>query len=78
MNLDVKHLEFPHPSGAANSKGHKLMCKPATRENRICFWQQKVLAYLSQTADQAADDELEMIREEDQEIGQTTKLNFPI
>jgi hypothetical protein len=47
INLDFKHLEFPHPSGAANGVWRKLMGKPATRENRINFWQQKVFAYLS-------------------------------
>ncbi|AFZ60357.1 uracil-DNA glycosylase [Anabaena cylindrica FACHB-243] len=47
INLEVKHLEFPHPSGAANGAWCKLMLKPATRENRINFWQEKVFAYLS-------------------------------
>jgi hypothetical protein len=47
IDLDVKHLEFPHPSGTANHAWHKLMGKPATRENRINFWQEKVFAYLA-------------------------------
>ncbi|BAY94139.1 MULTISPECIES: uracil-DNA glycosylase [unclassified Tolypothrix] len=47
INLNIKHLEFPHPSGAANATWRKIMRKPATRENRINFWQEKVLSYLS-------------------------------
>lgn len=47
MSLAIKHVEFPHPSGAANGTWSELMSKPATRENRINFWQQKVLSYLS-------------------------------
>jgi hypothetical protein len=48
INLDCNHLEFPHPSGSANHAWSKLMGQQATRENRINFWQQKVLAYLSE------------------------------
>ncbi|MGJ5632992.1 uracil-DNA glycosylase [Nostoc sp. CALU 1950] len=47
IKLEVKPLEFPHPSGAANGAWSKLMGKPATRENRINFWQEKVFAHLS-------------------------------
>jgi len=47
INLNVRHLEFPHPSGAANGTWRKLMGKPATRENRINYWRQEVFAYLS-------------------------------
>ncbi|MEH1812332.1 MAG: uracil-DNA glycosylase [Nostoc sp.] len=47
IKLEVKHLEFPHPSGAANGAWRELMGKPPTRGNRIDFWQEKVLAHLS-------------------------------
>ncbi|MEH2160277.1 MAG: uracil-DNA glycosylase family protein [Nostoc sp.] len=47
IKLEVKHLEFPHPSRAAHHAWSKLMGKPATRENRINFWQEKVFPYLS-------------------------------
>ncbi|WP_392532341.1 uracil-DNA glycosylase [Nostoc sp. C117] len=47
INLEVKHLEFPHPGGAANGTLGKLMGKSPTRENRINYWQEKVFAYLS-------------------------------
>jgi len=48
INLDFKHPEFPHPSGAANGTWRKLIGKPATRENRINFLLPKVFAYLSE------------------------------
>lgn len=47
INLDIKHLEFPHPSSAANGTWRELMSKPVTRENRLNFWQEKVRSYLS-------------------------------
>lgn len=42
LKLNINHLEFPHPSGANNGRWHELMGKPATRENRISFWKQKI------------------------------------
>ncbi|NEU80449.1 uracil-DNA glycosylase [Nostoc sp. UIC 10630] len=47
IKLEVKPLEFPHPSGAANGAWRELMGKPPTRENRINYWQQEVFAHLS-------------------------------
>ncbi|MDZ7954997.1 hypothetical protein [Nostoc sp. DedQUE09] len=47
IKLEVKPLEFPHPSPVTNGASSKLIGKPATRENRINFWQEKVLAHLS-------------------------------
>ncbi|MBD2195930.1 MULTISPECIES: hypothetical protein [Calothrix] len=46
-NLDIKHLNFPHPSSAANDAWHKLMGKSPTRENQINYWREKVLSDLS-------------------------------
>ncbi|MEH2354804.1 uracil-DNA glycosylase [Nostoc sp.] len=47
IELEVKPLEFPHPSGAANGAWQKLMGKSPTREKRINYWQEKVFAHLS-------------------------------
>jgi hypothetical protein len=47
LNLHIKHFDFPHPSPAANGKWRQLMGKPVTRENRIDFWQEKVLTFLN-------------------------------
>ncbi|WP_414514596.1 hypothetical protein [Nostoc sp. PCC 9305] len=47
IELEVKHHEFPHPSGAANGAWRKLIGKSPTRENRINYWQQEVFAHLS-------------------------------
>jgi len=46
INLETKHLDFPHPSGAANGAWSKLMGKPATQENKVHFWREKVLSCL--------------------------------
>lgn len=48
IGLVPKTLEFPHPSGAANGTWQELMCKPATRENKIDYWKQKVFGYLAE------------------------------
>lgn len=42
LNLNVNHQEFPHPSGAANYRWRQLMGRPATRENRINFWRERM------------------------------------
>ncbi|MGG6297810.1 hypothetical protein ACQ4M4_25740 [Leptolyngbya sp. AN02str] len=42
LNLSINHLEFPHPSGANNGKWRALLGQPATRENRIRFWKQRI------------------------------------
>ncbi|MEH2194650.1 MAG: uracil-DNA glycosylase [Nostoc sp.] len=47
IKLGVKHLEFPHPSGAANGAWGRLMGKSPTRENRINYWHKKIFAHLS-------------------------------
>jgi len=46
LKLDLNHLEFPHPSGANNGRWRELIGQPATRENRINFWKQKINAIL--------------------------------
>ncbi|MEH2281144.1 MAG: uracil-DNA glycosylase [Nostoc sp.] len=47
ISLEVKHLEFPHPGGAAMGTLHKLLGKSPTRKNLINYWQEKVFAHLS-------------------------------
>ncbi|MHC5597025.1 MAG: uracil-DNA glycosylase [Nostoc sp.] len=47
IELEVKPFEFPHPGRAAHGALGRLMGKPATRENRINYWQEKVFAHLS-------------------------------
>jgi hypothetical protein len=44
MGLETKHLAFTHPSGAACGAWRKILNKPATRENKIDFWKQKVFS----------------------------------
>ncbi|MBD1833439.1 uracil-DNA glycosylase [Cyanobacteria bacterium FACHB-472] len=46
INLKIKHLKFPHPSGAANGTWRKIMGKSPTRENRINYWKQTIFDYL--------------------------------
>ncbi|MHC5748171.1 MAG: uracil-DNA glycosylase family protein [Nostoc sp.] len=47
IGLSGNHFEFPHPSSANHKTWSNLMGKPATRANRINFWQEKVLAFLN-------------------------------
>jgi hypothetical protein len=46
MSLETKHLALTHPSGAACGTWRRILDKPATRENKIEFWKQKVLGEL--------------------------------
>ena len=48
LELGVRHLEFPHPSGSNNGAWHKLIGKSPTRQNKIEFWSQKVSDYLAE------------------------------
>lgn len=47
IGLSGNHFEFPHPSPANHKTWSNLMGKPATRANRVNFWQEKVLAFLN-------------------------------
>ncbi|MDZ8185658.1 MAG: uracil-DNA glycosylase family protein [Nostoc sp. ChiSLP02] len=47
LGLKIKHLPFPHPSGAANGTWRKLLGKTPTRENKVNFWKQTVIGYLN-------------------------------
>jgi hypothetical protein len=47
MELGFQHLEFPHPSGAANGAWKKRMQKSPTYENKLQYWKETVSQSLS-------------------------------
>jgi len=47
ITSSFNHFKFPHPSPANNYTWSKMMGKPATRANRIDFWQEKVMSFLN-------------------------------
>ncbi|MBD2492102.1 uracil-DNA glycosylase family protein [Aulosira sp. FACHB-615] len=47
ITSSFNHFKFPHPSPANNHTWSKMMGKPATRANRIDFWQEKVMSFLN-------------------------------
>jgi hypothetical protein len=47
LNLNIRHLPFPHPSHSANKAWIKLIGKSPTNENKIEYWQQTVSNYLA-------------------------------
>ncbi|MEJ7848752.1 MAG: hypothetical protein WKF92_11760 [Pyrinomonadaceae bacterium] len=47
LDINMRHLEFPHPSRAANGKWKELMGTSPTRENKVAFWRQTVSDYLA-------------------------------
>jgi hypothetical protein len=42
LSLDIKHLNFPHPSGAANDAWAKLIDESPTYSNKLEYWQTKI------------------------------------
>ena len=38
MKLNIQHLNFPHPSGAANGAWSRLINKSPTDENKLAYW----------------------------------------
>lgn len=38
LDLDIKHLNFPHPSGAAGGTWKKLMDQSPTYDNKLAYW----------------------------------------
>lgn len=50
MKLDIRHLNFPHPSGAANGAWSKLINKPPTDENKLAYWNTVISESLSKRA----------------------------
>ena len=38
IHLNIQHLNFPHPSGAANGSWKKLINKSPTYENKLAYW----------------------------------------
>lgn len=47
MKLDIQHLSFPHPSGAANGAWSKLINKSPTDENKLAYWNTVISESLS-------------------------------
>lgn len=47
LNLSVPHLNFPHPSGAANHAWKKMMNKSPTHANKLKFWEETIFNSLS-------------------------------
>lgn len=47
LNLDIRHLPFPHPSLSANGAWIKLIGKPTTSKKKLEYWQQTVSSYLA-------------------------------
>lgn len=42
LSLDIKHLNFLHPSGAANGAWKKLINKSPTNSNKLEYWSTKI------------------------------------
>lgn len=38
LQLGIQHLNFPHPSGAANGAWKRLINKTPTRESKLAYW----------------------------------------
>ena len=49
MNVDMQHLNFPHPSSAANGTWKKLMNQSPTYENKLAYWNSVLSKSLSNT-----------------------------
>jgi hypothetical protein len=42
VDLNIQHLIFPHPSGAANGTWKKLMNQSPTHENKLAYWSSEI------------------------------------
>lgn len=42
LDLNIQHLIFPHPSGAANGTWKKLMNQSPTHENKLAYWSSEI------------------------------------
>jgi hypothetical protein len=40
--LNIQHLNFPHPSGAANGTWKKMMNQSLTYENKLAYWSSEI------------------------------------
>lgn len=47
IQLNIQHLKFPHPSGAANGTWEKLINQSPTYENKLAYWNSIILKLLS-------------------------------
>jgi len=48
IGLDIQHLKFPHPSGAANGTWQRLMNQSASNENKLAYFRAKASQSLSE------------------------------
>ncbi|MBW4690664.1 MAG: hypothetical protein KME27_02735 [Lyngbya sp. HA4199-MV5] len=46
-NLGIKHLNFPHPSGAANGTWKRLMNQSPTYDNKLAYWNSVIFRELA-------------------------------
>ena len=42
LDLNIQHLNFPHPSGAANGTWKKLINQSPTHENKLAYWSSEI------------------------------------
>lgn len=49
LDLNIQHLIFPHPSGAANGTWKKLMNQSPTHENKLAYWSSEISKVLSKS-----------------------------
>lgn len=42
LDLNIQHLNFPHPSGAANGTWKKLINQSPTYENKLAYWSSEI------------------------------------
>ncbi|MBD1873377.1 hypothetical protein H6F75_07775 [Nodosilinea sp. FACHB-131] len=42
LDLNIQHLNFPHPSGAANGTWKKLMNQSPTYKNKLAYWSSEI------------------------------------
>lgn len=42
IGLNIQHLSFPHPSGAANGTWKKLMNQSPTYKNKLAYWSSEI------------------------------------
>lgn len=49
IDLSIRHLSFPHPSGASNGAWKKLMNQSPTYENKLAYWKSVISESLSES-----------------------------
>lgn len=46
LDLNIQHLNFPHPSGAANGAWKKLINQSPAYENKLAYWSSEISRFL--------------------------------